>query len=327
MRCDVERRPGSVRGPLDGIPVLLKDNIDTADRMATTAGSLALANSLPSSDAFLVTRLRAAGAVILGKTNLSEWANFRSHAVDRAAGAVAAGRRATRTPSTAILRVELRLGWRRRGDLATVGVGTETDGCIVCPAALNGLVGIKPTVGLVSRSGIIPISHSQDTAGPMARTVADAAAVADRHGRSGSGRGGRRTRARRASPSTTPRFLHAPGLRGARIGVLRKSIGFRARCGRGDGTAIVAMRAWGATMIDPEDPDRRPVGRRREFTLLIYEFRPVLEAYLARRPAPPRHAGRLDRVDELHADAEMPYFAQELFDGRWPKDRSPTAPT
>ena len=222
---DRERAAGKVRGPLHGIPVILKDNIDTGDRMQTTAGSLALAGSVAAKDAFLVGRLRAAGAVVLGKTNLSEWANFRS----------------TRSTS----------GWSGRGgqvrnpyaldrnpcgsssgtgagvsaNLAAAGIGTETDGSILCPASMCGLVGLKPTVGLVSRRGIIPISSTQDTAGPMCRTVADAAILLAGDRRHGSPRS-RDRRARPARPRDYAKALDANGLAGARLGVVRKFFGW-----------------------------------------------------------------------------------------------------
>ena len=175
---DAERKAGKVRGPLHGIPVLIKDNIDTADKMKTSAGSLALGNSTPSQHAFIVQRLIAGGAVIIGKTNLSEWANFRSTRSSSGwSGRGRADEQSVRARSQS-LRVELGNGGAGiAADFATVGIGTETDGSIICPSSINGLVGIKPTVGLWGRSGIIPISASQDTAGPMARTVADAAAL------------------------------------------------------------------------------------------------------------------------------------------------------
>src|SRR5688500_11088122 len=222
---DAERKAGRVRGPLHGIPVLIKDNIDTADRMHTSAGSLALASSIAARDAFIVTRLREAGAVILGKTNLSEWANFRSthsssgwsgrggqtknpYALDRNPCGSSSGTGASISAS-----------------LATVGIGTETDGSIVCPSSACGLVGIKPTLGLVSRSGIIPISHSQDTAGPMARTVADAAALLAVL--SGVDARDTATAAARAHVDADyTRALDAAALKGARIGVARNYFGF-----------------------------------------------------------------------------------------------------
>ena len=250
---DAERKAGRVRGPLHGIPVLIKDNIDTRDRMMTTAGSLALEGSIAERDAFVAERLRAAGAVILGKTNLSEWANFRS----------------TRSTS----------GWSGRGgqvknpyvldrnpcgsssgtgaaiaaNLAAVGVGTETDGSIVCPSGANALVGIKPTVGLISRAGIIPISRTQDTAGPMARTVADAAILLG--AMAGVDPRDRATRAavgRAASDYTTA--LKADGLKGARIGVARKRyFGYSAATDALIGAAIAEMKKQGAVIVDPAD--------------------------------------------------------------------------
>src|SRR5262249_11650377 len=219
-RLDAERRNGRVRGPLHGIPVLLKDNIATADRMMTTAGSLALAGVTPPRDAFLVTRLREAGAVILGKTNLSEWANFRStHSTSGWSGRGGLARnpyaidRNTSGSSSGS-------GSAIAANLAAAAVGTETDGSIVSPSNTNGLVGIKPTLGLISRPGIVPIAHSQDTAGPMARTVADAAALLG--AMAGSDPDDAATKASATRGRTDyARFLDANGLKGARLGVVR----------------------------------------------------------------------------------------------------------
>ncbi|HWS53112.1 MAG TPA: amidase [Pyrinomonadaceae bacterium] len=313
---DRERKAGRTRGPLHGVPVLIKDNIDTADRMKTTAGSLALINARPQRDAFVVERLRAAGAVILGKTNLSEWANFRStrstsgwsgrggqtknpYALDRnpcgsssgSGAAVAAG-------------------------LAAAAVGTETDGSIVCPASACGVVGIKPTVGLVSRSGIIPISHTQDTAGPMARTVRDAAlllaALAGHDPRDAASRDERAPGAARLDFASD---LDSATLRGARVGVARKHFGFNEQVDKLMNDAVDVLRRGGATVVDPADLPTHGQFDASEFEVLLYEFKADLNRYLASL-APgdhPRTLKQLIEFNERNRDREMPYFGQELF--------------
>lgn len=308
---DAERKAGKTRGPLHGIPVLLKDNID-ATPMVNSAGSLALANHRPKTDAFLVQRLREAGAVILGKTNLSEWANFRStrstsgwsgrggqtknpYALDRNPCGSSSG------TGTAIA-----------ANLATVGIGTETDGSIICPASVAGLVGIKPTVGLVSRSGIIPISHSQDTAGPMTRTVADAAALlAAITGKDDSDVATQGS----VGPAVfdyTP-HLKADGLKGARIGVVRKLMGYQPDVDAATEKAIAAIKAAGAEVIDVEIPTQGKWDDA-EFEVLLYEFKADLEAYLAKSGAPVKTLAELIEFNKKNASTEMPYFAQELFE-------------
>ncbi len=310
---DAERAASGPRGPLHGIPVLIKDNIDTADRMHTTAGSLALADSVAPADAFLVARLRAAGAVILGKTNLSEWANFRS----------------TRSTS----------GWSGRGgqtlnpyaldrnpcgsssgsavavaaNLCAVAVGTETDGSIICPAKSCGIVGIKPTVGLVSRAGIIPISATQDTAGPMARTVADAAVLLgvlagadERDAATHASRG-------RSSADYTV-FLDPGALRGARLGVVRSMFGDNEHVGRTIDAALEQMRALGAELVDPVEMPTQGQFDGDEYTVLLYEFKHGLEAYLATLGpgAPVQSLAGLIAFNEAQAERELAYFGQEI---------------
>jgi len=308
---DAARQAGQSLGPLDGIPVLLKDNID-ATPMVNSAGSLALATHHPKTDAFLVQRLRAAGAVILGKTNLSEWANFRS---TRSTSGWSGRGGQTRSPYALDRNPcgsSSGTGSAIAASLATIGIGTETDGSIICPSSVAGLVGIKPTVGLVSRSGIIPISHSQDTAGPMARTVADAASLltviagADRDDAASIAK-------TRPAPLDYTRFLHADALRGARIGVVRKSMGYQPDVDAAMERAISAMRAAGATVVDADIPT---AGKwdDAENTTLMYEFKPDLEAYLARSDAPVRTLAGLVEFDKRHAAEEMPYFGQELFE-------------
>jgi len=311
---DAERKAGRVRGPLHGIPVLIKDNIDTADRMRTSAGSLALAESIAPRDAFIAARLREAGAIILGKTNLSEWANFRS----------------TRSTS----------GWSGRGgqtknpyvldrnpcgsssgtgssisaNLAAVGIGTETDGSIVCPSSANGLVGIKPTVGLVSRSGIIPISHSQDTAGPMARTVADAAALLAVL----SGPDPRDPATADSRGKVTGSYasaLNAAALKGVRIGVARSFFGFSAAVDRIMDEAIGAMKSAGAVIVDPANITTSGKFDDAEGEVMNFEFKAALNAYLAALGASAPHKTLADLIafNEQNADREMPYFGQEQF--------------
>jgi amidase len=322
---DAERQAGHVRGPLHGIPVLLKDNVDTHDKMQTAAGSIALVGTAPSQDSTVAAKLRAAGAVILGKTNLSEWANFRSlhsssgwcgrggqcnnpYALDRNPCGSSSGSGAA--PSA---------------NLTAVSIGTETDGSIVCPANANGVVGIKPTVGLVSRAGVIPISHSQDTVGPHTRTVADAAAVLGAI----------------ASKTTDPRdaatignrnkvftdytqFLDPSGLRGARIGVARAGVsGFSEKADAVFEDALDAMRAAGATLVDPADiPTIDEInGGFDEFVVLIWEFKDDLNAYLATRSGVAldregfaRTLGGLIAFNNAHAAVELEFFQQEIFE-------------
>jgi amidase len=306
---DAERRAGRVRGPLHGVPILLKDNID-AMPMATTAGSLALANHRPARDAFLVQRLREAGAVILGKTNLSEWANFRStNSISGWSGVLGQTRNPyvlDRNPCGS----SSGSGVAAAASLAAATIGTETDGSIICPAAVSGVVGLKPTVGLVSRDGIVPISGSQDTAGPMTRTVADAAVLLDAivgaDGRDEATGVARRTQASYAS------HLRADALRGARIGVLRRSMGFHPEVDARLEQAIAALRAAGAEVVDAEIPTAGKWGGD-EFAVLLAEFRPALERYLGDSGAPVRTLAELMAFNEANAAREMPYFGQELF--------------
>lgn len=327
---DRERAANGPRGPLHGIPVLLKDNIDTADSLHTTAGSMALIGSRPTQDATVAYKLRQAGAIILGKTNLSEWANFRS----------------TRSTS----------GWSGRGgqthnpyildrnpcgsssgsgaaisaNLAMIALGTETDGSIVCPAHNNGIVGLKPTVGLTSRAGVIPIAHTQDTVGPMTRTVADAAVllgvlvgVDERD---------------RATAVSAPyshhdytQFLDANGLRGARIGVVRDGyVGLDAALDAIIEQAVIVMKNAGAIVVDPADIPTLPAmreDRQSEFEVLCYEFKADIAAYLATRVPAPRYGEQSGEVADIprtladliafnlaHAETELLHFGQEIFE-------------
>lgn len=308
---DRERKKGKIRSQLHGIPVLIKDNIDTRDRMKTTAGSLALETApTPARDAFIVRQLRKAGAVILGKTNLSEWANFRS----------------TKSIS----------GWSARGgqnnnpyildknpcgsssgsgaavsaNLAAVTVGTETNGSIICPALRNGVVGIKPTLGLVSRSGIIPIAHTQDTAGPMARTVADAAILlgvlvgADKNDSITSN-------SKKAEKDYT-RFLQKDGLRGARIGVAQQYLGSNAKLKAVIEPHFEVLKNAGATLVEVKFSTPQTFSQDQT-NVLLYEFKTDLNKYLAQRKSKYKTLADLIKFNEDNKDREMPLFGQELF--------------
>ncbi|MEO5814582.1 MAG: amidase [Gemmatimonadaceae bacterium] len=312
---DAERKAGKTRGPMHGIPVLVKDNIDTADRMMTTAGSLALEGSRPSRDAHIVERLRAAGAVILGKTNLSEWANFRSsHSSSGWSGRGGQGRNPyalDRTPSGS----SSGSGGATASSYCAVAVGTETDGSITSPAAACSLVGLKPTIGLVSRTGIIPIAHSQDTAGPMARSVTDAAillgALVGVDSRDAAMRG------RTAANLDYTRFLDANGLKGARIGVARKKYtGYSVSTDAQFEKALAEMKERGATIIDPADIATAGKFDDAEYEVLLFEFKADLAAYLATRPAGARARNLDDLIafNKAHTKEEMPYFGQEIFE-------------
>jgi amidase len=312
---DAERRAKGPRGPLHGIPILIKDNIDTADRMATTAGSLALAGApIPASDAAVASRLRAAGAVILGKTNLSEWANFRStHSVS---GWSARGGQ-TRNPYALDRNPcgsSSGSGTAVAACLAAAAVGTETDGSIVCPASSNGIVGIKPTVGLLGRSGIIPISHTQDTAGPMARTVTDAAillSVLTGY----DPRDAATTVMKDRGPLDYTTFLDPSGLRGARIGVVRRLFGYNERVDALMASCLDVMKGTGAVLVDPVDAPSFAKLDGPEMEVLLYEFKADLNAYLASRGPGTgvRTLKDLIAFNEKNCDREMPLFGQELF--------------
>ncbi|HEY9404833.1 MAG TPA: amidase [Pyrinomonadaceae bacterium] len=310
---DRERKAGRVRSPLHGVPILLKDNIDTADRMQTTAGSLALVGQPAPRDAFIALRLREAGALLLGKTNLSEWANFRS--THSSSGWSGRGGQ-TRNPY-AIDRnpcgSSSGSGVAVAANFAAAAIGTETDGSIVCPSSACGIVGIKPTLGLVSRSGIIPIAHSQDTAGPMTRTVADAAlllgalAGIDPRDRATQSSGGK-------SHADYTRFLDPAALRGARIGVARKFFGFSDRVDKLMSDAIDALKRAGATLVDPADLPSHGKYDDSEFEVLLYEFKADLNRYLAERGGGvPRSLNELIEFNERNREREMPYFGQEIF--------------
>src|SRR6185369_3491932 len=314
-QMDKERKKGKLRSQLHGIPLLIKDNIDTADKMHTTAGSLALLDApTPKQDAFVAQKLRKAGVVIIGKTNLSEWANFRS----------------TRSTS----------GWSGRGlqtnnpyfldqnpcgsssgsgvsvsaNLCAAAVGTETNGSIICPAVTNGVVGIKPTVGLISRSGIIPISHSQDTSGPMTRTVSDAAIMLS--SMAGTDKNDPATAdadKKRAKDYT--KFLDPAGLKGARLGLItfppqRNADAWKAYFQ----PFIDKLRDGGATLVEVKFPDLGPNAGTDRTTVLEYEFKADLNKYLAARGSASKTLADLIKFNDDNKEKEMPKFAQELFE-------------
>lgn len=311
---DEERRLGTVRGPLHGIPILLKDNIATEDKTSTAAGSLALDGSIPPADSFVAKRLREAGAVILGKANLSEWANFRSF---RASSGWSGRGRQCRNPYV----LDRNPSGSSSGSavaaaasMAAAAIGTETNGSIVSPASANGVVGVKPTVGLVSRARIIPISHSQDTAGPMGRTVRDAAIVL-----------GALTGVDPEDPATAAsegqahtdyvQFLDENALQGARIGVARNQFGFDPNVDALMEVAIEAMRSRGAVIVDPVAIPTFDDFQGSVFEILLYEFKADLNAYLAGLgpDAPIKSLADAIAFNQANAATSMPYFDQEIF--------------
>jgi len=307
-RLDAEREQGNVRGPLHGIPVLLKDNIDTADGMANTVGSLLFAENYPADDAFLVEQLRNAGAIILGKANLSEWANFRS--TRSSSGWSAIGGQAVnpydRTRSTCGSSAGSAAAVA--ADLITLAVGTETDGSLTCPAAVNGVVTIKPTVGLISRDGIIPISHSQDTAGPMARTVTGAALMLDAmKAQDIKDSAGYRTETTFAS------HLEVDGLEGKRIGVVRNLMGYNDLLDEQFEQQLSVLEAQGAEIIDVEMATYGEYGGD-EFTVLLYEFKQDMAAYLSSTKLPYDNLADMIAANNQLSEQELSLFGQELFE-------------
>jgi amidase len=314
-QLDEERRRKGPRGPLHGIPILLKDNVDTHDRMMTTAGSLALVGQPPLQDATVAARLRQSGAVLLGKTNLSEWANFRS--THSSSGWSGRGQQCRnpyvldRNPCGS----SSGSGAATSASFCAAAIATETDGSIVCPASANGVVGIKPTVGLVSRAGVVPISHNQDTVGPHGRTVADAAAVlgalvgVDLRDPVTAGSAGK-------FHTDYTRFLDPNGLRGARIGVTRTNgFGTSEKADAIIEDAIRAMRDAGATIVDPANiPTQDQLGGDTELTVLLFDFKHDLNAYLASRMGVPiRTLADGIAFNQAHAAVELKWFGQELF--------------
>jgi len=311
---DQERKQGRLRGPLHGIPILIKDNIDTADRMMTTAGSLALEGSHATRDSFVAKKLRDAGAIILGKTNLSEWANFRSN--HSTSGWSSRGGQ-TKNPYVLDRNPcgsSSGSGAAASSNLCAATIGTETDGSVVCPSSANSLVGIKPTVGLVSRAGIIPISHSQDTAGPMARSVSDVAILLGALTGVDENDAVTKTSVGRSFADYT-QFLDKNGLRGARLGVARKSFGFNDRVDKLMNELIGELKKLGAVVIDPADIPTSGKFDDSELEVLLYEFKADLNAYLARLgPGAPFHSLKeVIEFNEKNSDRELPFFGQDLF--------------
>lgn len=313
-KLDEERKAGHLRGPLHGIPVMIKDNIDTGDKMQTTAGSLALAGHYAGDDAPIIKRLREAGAVLLGKTNLSEWANFRSN--NSSSGWSGRGGQVRnpycldRSPCGS----SSGTGAAVSANLCAIGIGTETNGSIVCPSGVNGLVGIKPTLGLWSRRGIIPIAHSQDTAGPMARTVSDAALLlgslagldpddAETHIESGQ------------IYTDYLQFLDPDGLNGARIGIAREMLGFNSDVDELFNQAVEVLKSKGAMIIDNVSFETRRNWGAPSYQVLLYEFKADLNRYLGEHPsAPVKSLEEIIEFNKLNADREMPWFGQEIFE-------------
>jgi amidase len=314
---DRERSTTGARGPLHGIPLLLKDNIETGDSMMTTAGSLALEGARPAADAPVAARLRAAGAILLGKANLSEWANFRS--TNSSSGWSGRGGQCLnpysldRSPCGSSSGSAVAVA----ANLAAASLGTETDGSILCPAAVNGVVGIKPTLGLTSRAGVIPIAHSQDTVGPFGRCVADAAvlltAIAGPDPRDPE------TQASAGRTDDYARHLDPDALRGARIGIPREVYyGYSPQADAVTERAIETLRAQGAVIVDPANiPTAKQLrDSEHELTVLLYEFKADLNAYFASLgPQAPIHSlEELIAFNKAHADRELPYFGQELLE-------------
>jgi amidase len=308
-KLDAERKSGKIRGAMHGIPVLLKDNIDTADKMKTTAGSLALLDApTPKQDAFIVQQLRNAGAVILGKTNLSEWANFRDD--DSSSGWSGRGGQ-TKNPyilDRSPCGSSSGSGASIAANLCAVAIGTETDGSIVCPSSVNGIVGIKPTLGLVSRSGIIPIAHSQDTAGPMCRTVSDAAILlsaivaTDKND----------SITMKAMPTDYTKFLKKDGLKGKRIGIARQYFGRNKRVDKLLEEQIKVLKENGAEIIDVQFSSFGKFGEA-EGEVLHYEFKADLNKYLANRGGKMKSLADLIKFNDDNKDKELPYFGQSTF--------------
>ncbi|HKJ80109.1 MAG TPA: amidase [Prolixibacteraceae bacterium] len=313
-KLDEERKNGKVRGPLHGIPVMIKDNIDTGDKMQTTAGSLAFEGNLAEHDAFIVQKLRESGAVLLGKTNLSEWANFRS--TSSSSGWSGRGGQARnpyildRSPCGS----SAGTGVAVAANLCAIGIGTETNGSIVCPSGVNGIVGIKPTLGMWSRRGIVPIAHSQDTAGPMARSVTDAAILlgelaafdskdAETHLEKGE------------IHSDYTQFLKKDGLAGKRIGIASQLIGFNSKVDALFQKAVEEMRNQGAEIVDKVEFEHNQKWGSPSYEVLLYEFKTDLNKYIAEHPKIEAHKLQdIIAFNKQNAEREMPWFDQEIFE-------------
>jgi amidase len=313
QKLDEERKAGKVRGPLHGIPVLIKDNIDTADKMQTTAGSLALSGNMAPEDAPIVNKLREAGAVLIGKTNLSEWANFRSEMSSSGwsgrGGQVRNPYCLDRSPCGS----SSGTGAAVSANLCALGIGTETNGSIVCPSGVNGIVGVKPTLGLWNGKGIIPIAHSQDTAGPMARTVTDAAVLL---GALASAENAL-LQSDKSSPAvfedyTT--FLDLNGLSSVRLGIFREVLGFHPQVDELFSEAVELMKSKGAVMVDPVKFEGRRAMGDSSYQVLLFEFKAGLNKYLAGHPsAPVKSLKETIAFNESEKNKEMPWFGQDIF--------------
>jgi amidase len=313
-KLDAERKSGKIRGPLHGIPILIKDNIDTGDKMQTTAGSLALVGAPAPDDAFIVRKLREAGAVLLGKTNLSEWANFRSN--KSSSGWSGRGGQARnpfctdRSPCGS----SSGSGAAVSANLCAIGIGTETDGSIVCPSGINGVVGIKPTLGLWSRDGIVPISHSQDTAGPMARTVTDAAILLGALAASDPNDAPTNLEKGEIRNDFTS-FLDAAGLKGARIGLASEYFGFSADVDKLMADAVKVLKDQGAEIVEDLKFEKREEWGKLEWQVLISEFKADLNNYLASRTGiKPKSLADLIEFNKQNTDSELKWFGQEIFE-------------
>jgi len=310
---DNERKSGKTRGPLHGIPVLIKDNIDTADKMQTTAGSLALEGHIAANDSFVAKKLRDAGAVIMGKTNLSEWANFRSSHSSSGWSS-----RGGQTKCPYILDhnpcgSSAGSGAAVAANLCTVAVGTETDGSVTCPASVNGIVGLKPTVGLVSRSGIIPISSTQDTAGPMGRTVKDVAILLGAMAGTDAADAITKESEGKIFPDYT-KFLDASGLKGKRIGIDKKPQGDNQYMLALIKKAVELLKQQGAEIIEIEYFDKISKLGDAEFDVMKYEFKDGLNKYLATANAKAKTLTEVISFNKTNEDKAMPYFKQETLE-------------
>ena len=311
---DEERKNGKVRGALHGIPVMIKDNIDTGDKMQTTAGSLALEGNVVEKDAFIIKKLREAGAVLLGKTNLSEWANFRS--TNSSSGWSGRGGQVRnpfcldRSPCGS----SSGTGAAVSANLCTIGIGTETNGSIVCPSGINGLVGIKPTLGLWSRQGIIPIAHSQDTAGPMARNVSDAAILLGALAEFDPGDAETHIEKGEAQQDYT-QFLNAAGLKGKRIGIASQMLPSNKKVKQLFEKAVEDLKAQGAEVVEGIEFEGNRKWGRPSYQVLLYEFKADLNKYLAEHPsAPVKNMEEIISFNKNNANREMPWFEQEIFE-------------
>ena len=311
---DEERKDGKIRGPLHGIPVMIKDNIDTGDKMQTTAGSLALVGNVVGKDAFIVKKLREAGAVLLGKTNLSEWANFRSN--NSSSGWSGRGGQVRnpfcldRSPCGS----SSGTGAAVSANLCTIGIGTETNGSIVCPSGINGLVGIKPTLGLWSRRGIIPIAHSQDTAGPMCRNVSDAAILLGALAEFDPNDAETHIEKKDTPKDYTP-FLKVDGLKGKRIGIASQMLPSDRKVKELFEKAVADLKAAGAEIIENVEFEHNRKWGNLSYQVLLYEFKADLNKYLAEHPAAPaRSMADIIQFNKENAEKEMPWFDQDIFE-------------